>query len=357
MISISVIVPVYNGKNFINNFFINLENQSFKNFEIILINDGSTDNCIEKLNKLKIKRLKIFSLKKNKGVSAARNLGIKKAKGEFIYFIDIDDKIESNSLEILFNDAKKYNLDYVCSDFKRIENFSNQRKNKYNYKQDIFFNVKKIKIAMYEELHNPNLGHLGFFGCNGRLIKKSLVKKNNIRFCEQLRWLEDKVFSWRVLGYVKRAKYIRKQLYSYYVYPKIQTGLATGIISGNPFKNIKIIMKNIKTSLKQKKFKGHINNLYKQGIIFHCIQFLVSISRSILLKKIKSNYGKKIRRDFIIKILNSSLIKNSIISYKISKNESKFIPKFISLKSPSELEAACDQRARQVLKLRRTGKT
>ena len=139
MISISVIVPVYNGKNFINNFFINLENQSFKNFEIILINDGSTDNCIEKLNKLKIKRLKIFSLKKNKGVSAARNLGIKKAKGEFIYFIDIDDKIESNSLEILFNDAKKYNLDYVCSDFKRIENFSNQRKNKYNYKQDIFF--------------------------------------------------------------------------------------------------------------------------------------------------------------------------------------------------------------------------
>ena len=62
MISISVIVPVYNGKNYINSFFKNLENQSFKNYEIILIDDGSTDNCIEIVKKLKIKIENFFEI-------------------------------------------------------------------------------------------------------------------------------------------------------------------------------------------------------------------------------------------------------------------------------------------------------
>lgn len=356
MIFISVIVPVFNGEKYIKFFFNALENQTFKRFEVIVVNDGSTDNSLNILKNLKFQNLRIITYQKNKGVSFARNLGIKNAKAKYIYFADIDDNIDSNSLGLLFKEAKKKNYDYVCSDFKRIENKKNQRVNKYNYDSNIIFDEKKIKVAMEEELHNPNLGHLGFFGCNGRLIKRSILKNNNIKFCEQLRWLEDKTFSWRVLGCTKKAKYMRKQLYIYYVHPNLKTGLASGIVFGNPYDNIKIIMKNIRIALKKKKFKNNFLDLYKQGIIFFCIQYLVSISRSILLKKIEPSVGKAERDKFIKKILKTKLIENSIKKYKISANESKMIPKYISLKLNKKLEKACISRAKEVLKHRRLGK-
>lgn len=356
MIFVSVIIPVFNGERYIQNFFSNLKNQTFKKFEIIVINDGSTDNSLNILKNIKFQNLKIITYQKNKGVSFARNLGIKNANAKYLYFVDIDDSIKNNSLELLYKEAKKKNYDYICSDFKRIENKINQRTNKYNYSSDKIFDEKKIKVAMQEELYNPNGGHLGFFGCNGRLIKKSILKKNNIKFCEQLKWVEDKVFSWRVLGCVKNAKYIRKQLYIYYVQPNLSTGVATGIIFGNPYNNIKIIMKNIRIALKKKRFKKNLLDLYKQGIIFFCIQFLVSISRSILLKKIDPSLGKTERDKFINKILQTKLISNSINKYQISKYESKLIPKFITLKSKLKLEQACISRAKEVLKVRRLGR-
>ena len=78
---------------------------------------------------------------------------------------------------------------------------------------------------MERELYDPTLGHLGLFGCNGRLIKKKIIIDNNILFEENIRWLEDKTFAWDVLKYVKKAKYIRKQLYSYYVNPNVKSAI------------------------------------------------------------------------------------------------------------------------------------
>jgi len=94
----------------------------------------------------------------------------------------------------LYAIAKQTDCDFVCTDFKRIENSENQRNGTYNYPSDMVFGNNELINAMRRELRNPSLGYLGLFGCNGRLIKRSIIIDNNIFFEEKLKWLEDKTF-------------------------------------------------------------------------------------------------------------------------------------------------------------------
>ena len=99
---ISVIIPVYNVEEYLHYAIESLEKQTYKNFEVILVNDGSTDNSGELCDKYseKYSNVKVFH-KENGGLSDARNFGVKKAKGEFITFLDPDDYLEAYSLELL----------------------------------------------------------------------------------------------------------------------------------------------------------------------------------------------------------------------------------------------------------------
>jgi glycosyltransferase involved in cell wall biosynthesis len=357
-LDLSIIIPVFNGELHIENCLKIILKQAFVGtYEVIVINDASTDNSLEILEKFKNLNLKIFSLKSNLGQSAARNTGIKMARGEYIFFIDIDDSIENNTLNILFNKANEMNYDFVCTDFKRIENFINQRDGKYNYSQDRLFKNNDIILAMHNELHDPTLGHLGLFGCNGRLIKRSIITKNNIFFEEKLRWLEDKTFCWDVLSHVKEAFYIHQQLYSYYVYPNIKTAITESLINGFSFDYIKIINKHIRNSLMQRNASNEEKEkLCQQGLIFYSIQVLVSISRSMLLGKIELKQAKKIRRVLINEMFADKDLKKAIKNYTVSEKESPWIPKAIALRSKLVLEFLCDLRAKQVVKRRRIGK-
>ena len=99
----------------------------------------------------------------------------------------------------------------VFSDFQRVEN-SAIKEGTFNYETDINFNYDQITKSMFRELHDPTLGHLGLFGCNGRLIKRSILEENKY-FEEKLRLMEDKIFGWNVLSFVERILY-PQQLYS-----------------------------------------------------------------------------------------------------------------------------------------------
>ena len=356
-IIVSIIVPVFNGKQFIKNFLNILTRQNFnEKCEIIFVDDASTDDCFEIIKNYKSENLKLLSLEKNSGPSAARNLGLKNAVGEFVFFIDVDDSIERDTLTKLYSAAIKNSCDYVCSDFKRIENSINQRENKFNYSEHKVFEKKDIMDAMQRELYDPSLGHLGLFGCNGRLIKRSLLVDNKIFFDESLWWTEDRAFSWDVLGVVKNARYIKEQLYSYYVYPNVKTLVIKGLEKSTPMKTVKSIMNHVKNGLDKKGFSQEIKTkLSRQAIIFHTIQFLVSISRSIVLKKIDKKDGKILRRKFIYEILNDREVKNSIPYYVPSLKESRWIPKAINFGSRFLVEIACDMRASQVVQGRRVG--
>ena len=159
---LSIIIPVYNGAIFIKRCFDRLIKQNFKeSFEIIIVDDASTDNSIKLIKRYKLSNLKLFSLPKNSGQSAARNFGIKKSVGEYIFFQDIDDLVSKKTFSTLYKIAKKENCDMVCSDFKRIEKTKNQRKGKYNYSTNLVLNYNKITKKMIQELYDPSLGHLG----------------------------------------------------------------------------------------------------------------------------------------------------------------------------------------------------
>ena len=242
-LSISIIVPFYNSEIHIKNCLDGLKNQDFnKSIEIIMIDDGSTDNSQNLIKKYDYPGLLLYSLPKNSGPGAARNAGLKKAKGEYIFLLDVDDAIDGDTLTILYDDAIKNNYDFVFSDFKRVENSENLRENFFNYTTDKIFKKDDLAKSMREQVHFNHYGHLGLFGINGRLIKRSIINDNNILFEEKLRYLEDEVFAWDVISFVSNAKYIRKQLYSYYVYPNKNSAVSTGLDQGFPVSNFKLAL-------------------------------------------------------------------------------------------------------------------
>ena len=360
-IKISIVVQFYNAEKHIKNCLDTLLNQDFnESYEIIMVNDASTDNSISEINKNHTQLLKIFSLPQNAGQSAARNLGIKKALGKYIFFMDVDDTIEDNTLSTLYNIAVEKNCDVVFSDFKRIENSLNQRNNIFNYSNDQIFKEKEILNLMQKELydHNPLFGHLGLFGCNARLIKSSIIHGNKILFCEELRYLEDKTFGWDILGFAKNIYYVKKQLYSYHVYPNVSTAVIDGVNNGFPLGNFKLVKKHIEKSLRCRGLdENKVEKCGNQGFIFFIITLLVSYSRCILLKKVEFNKGNNYRRKIINEIINDHDISKAIKNYSSSKQESYWIPKSIAFRSIFFLELACNFRAKETVQMRRKGKS
>ena len=113
-VKISVVLPVYNVANYLRKCLDSLVNQTFEDFEVICVNDGSIDGTeliLEKYSS-KYKNLKIISVDHG-GQGAARNIALNRANGEYIAFIDADDWVELNALELLYNHAKKNNLDLL----------------------------------------------------------------------------------------------------------------------------------------------------------------------------------------------------------------------------------------------------
>lgn len=162
-------VPVYNVEEYVSKCIRSILQQTFKNYELIVVNDGSTDDSLGKLQQFSDNRLKIID-QKNKGLSGARNTGIKHAVGKYITFIDSDDWISNDYLEVMINCAKKYNADIVSIKECIVDN-----ENKYHYKN------RKFRIFK----QNAADALFGFFDTNfawGKLIRRDIISKYNIQF-------------------------------------------------------------------------------------------------------------------------------------------------------------------------------
>lgn len=125
MYKISVIIPVFNSSLYLDHCLSTVVNQTLKDIEIILIDDGSTDDSLNVIKNYAKKYNNIkYTSKENEGQAIARNIGIQMSSGEFITFIDSDDYIELNMLEKLYNIAKSDNSDIVLCDY--VEEYSNK---------------------------------------------------------------------------------------------------------------------------------------------------------------------------------------------------------------------------------------
>lgn len=121
-IKVSVIVPVYNSEKYLIKCVESLINQTLDNIELIFINDGSTDESLRILNEYKKKyplKINIITTRNN-GIGSARNTGLKQAKGRYIFFVDSDDYIELNTLELMYNASIKNNADLVICNMNKV---------------------------------------------------------------------------------------------------------------------------------------------------------------------------------------------------------------------------------------------
>ena len=351
---ISVIIPFYNAKKYLEESINSVKNQNFKYpIEIVLIDDGSSDGSSDIVKKINYTNFTLIINKRNLGPANARNLGIKKSKGEYLFFLDADDKITKNTLNILYKEIKYSKFDYVFCDTQWIENSINQRKNKFSYSKNKIFKRRELTSEMINRIYNPN--HMGGpLSAKCRLLKRNLLIKKKILFEEKLRYLEDEIFMWDFLSVVKKAKYIKKQLYIYHVHPNVETGVIRGLNLGFPISKFKIIAKHIYDSLRKrgcKKLEAKKHSI--QSFIYFVINVLLSYSKSIIHKKVKFKTGIELRKKIIEEIIKNKEIEKGIHEYTASKKESVKIINAIKLKSKKLLEIACHDRAKEILKLRR----
>ncbi len=200
---LSVIVPVYNTNKYLPKCLDSILNQSLKDIEIIVINDGKSDNSVEtiKKNEKKYKNKIVFIDKKNGGQGSARNVGIKKAHGEYIGFVDSDDFIEETMYEEMYNTAKENNSDIV------ICNISD-----YYEKNDT---KKEVSLKLSQ---NPSISEAiinSVPSVVNKIYKRELLQDSNITFDESI-WYEDLPFSMQIVVNAKKISFIEKPFYNYF---------------------------------------------------------------------------------------------------------------------------------------------
>lgn len=211
-VAVSVIVPVYNGEEFIDSLIANLKSQTFRNFELVIVNDGSKDRTKEILDGLEEQELNFKHTvihKENAGVSAARNDGIKAAKGEFICFIDVDDIISNDYLETLVNAAVKTNANIAVAWLTRsIEDFEKREKD-----------VEFSQIPSTEFLRKFLYKGIKYTVC-ACIFRKTCFTNTGIEFPVGYRYSEDVYVLWQLFAREKSITEVCYKIYYYYNNPK-----------------------------------------------------------------------------------------------------------------------------------------
>lgn len=210
---ISIIVPIYNVEKYISECIKSILNQTYKNFELILVDDGSSDNSgrICQYYEKSDKRI-VYIIKDNGGVSSARNLGLKYAKGEYISFVDADDCLKESFLEELI----KYNeYDLIIGGYKE---YYNQTKGVLISNEETFYindkNARKI-----DNLFCENGVHVLFYFPWNKLYKREIIISNNLFFKDNIIASEDTIF---IMDYIRYAKNIIIVPYNNYLYRYIK---------------------------------------------------------------------------------------------------------------------------------------
>ena len=212
---ISVIIPVYKVERYLDKCIESVVNQTHKNLEIILVDDGSPDNspaiCDEWAKK--DSRIKVIH-KENGGVSSARNLGIDEATGEYVCFVDSDDWVEPDYAESLLFRLKQDGTDCAVCNFY----ICGERKKGFNKIDDAVINFKSFsgeKVTFFSSwIFNPT--------CN-KMYKTKILKQNSIRFREDIHFGEDQIFFSEVLLVCHSASVVSKALYNYNIAASVAT--------------------------------------------------------------------------------------------------------------------------------------
>ena len=284
MPKVSIIVPIYNVEGYIEKCLETLINQTLEDIEVILVNDGSTDNSelIAKKFFEKYPGKIVYLEKENGGLSDARNYGIPYAKGEYIAFLDSDDYVEKNMYEEMYELAKRENSDMVQCNFYWEYPDKNKRKiadlKEYSGKKEM---LVKTRVEAWNKL----------------IRREILIRNSEIRFPKGLRY-EDVEFTYKLVPYVEKVSILNKPFIHY-----IQRGNSISNTQNERTKEIFDVLDNVIEFYKGKnlyeEYKEELEYVYVKTVFCRSLFRMVKIQeeniQSQLLDKTWENVNTKFR--------------------------------------------------------------
>lgn len=222
----SIIVPVYNCERYLRTCFESLINQCFKEYEIIVVNDGSTDDSYKIIDEYKSKYPELFHVihKENEGVSKARNIGLEYARGKYISFVDSDDYISSEMIEKMYVGIEESDLtictryDFEGEQLKYIP-LNDGLENQESYLVNDIKDTGKLMVLLTPFVWD-------------KIFKTDIIRNRKIRFSENISYAEDLEFLLKYLYYVSSVRIVNEGLY---YYNGVRTGSATNRFSKHWF--------------------------------------------------------------------------------------------------------------------------
>lgn len=325
---ISIILPVYNGEDIIEKCIKSILNQTYENFELIIINDASSDNTTNIINEISKKdsRIKIIHNKKNSGVSKSRNLGIEEATGEYITFIDSDDFYEKNALEIMHKLITEHDVDALRFAYNICSNNTEKRLYSEKYTNKLY-NKNNISEFIKDILSNDLQGYLWL------IILKSQYAKE-VKFNESLGMMEDTVWYIEILNKIDTIYFTNEVLYNYT--NNIDSASHSLEKSKRNIENVLLINKIYNDFYKNEQYK----TIYSTGLIGVLLENVYKFALSkessqekkIYLKTLKDNADyidilknanlKEIRADrrILVYLINNKLTFFLILYCKLKEN-------------------------------------
>lgn len=224
--TLSIIIPVYNASGTISTIVSSILNQTFQDFELILVDDGSTDSTLNVLRGLKKRDQRIvLRSKKNGGPSSARNDGLSKAHGKYVLFFDADDDIDQRMLELMVRTIGIEKSDLVVSGWQIDLTVNKKPVKAYKTispkKTQITGDQSELKKHVLRSIGNEGL----LYNLWNKMFKMDIINEHDLRFREDIRFGEDLIFSFHYLNHVARISITPEPLYHY------QVGSMTSVFS------------------------------------------------------------------------------------------------------------------------------
>lgn len=308
---ISVIVPVYNVEKYLNECILSLINQTYKDIEVIMIDDGSSDSSGQICEEYAKEYNNFFAFhKKNAGLGMARNTGLEHINGHYVVFLDSDDYLEPNFIEVLYNEMIKNKVDMCKGGFRRITD-QKDIKSIRKYKNEVYPKEKAKKILIPRMIGSSPDKHDSIEMCvTGAIYNADIIKAHNLKFPSERELIsEDLVFNIDYMQYASGACTIDYIGYNY----RINISSLTKSYRSDRFDACKVFYLAMKDKLNK---LGYDNNtLYRlQRLFFVYIRMCISQERS----NVSSNDRKKSIK-IIDKICDDNVVRDCIKKYPVSK--------------------------------------
>lgn len=315
---ISVIVPVYNAEKYIDRCVTSIISQTYSNWELYLIDDGSTDNSFTKLKMYEKKdnRIKVIH-QENRGAGAARNSGIDQVNGDYVVFVDSDDYIEDNYFEILSGHKE----DVVFIDVNRCDAKGNVIAEE---------KLSTLKGMSKEDILRSQMTGKVLWGGVRKAVKKHLIDAYDIRYSNH-KVGEEAIYSFLILYYAKTFSFINKPVYNY----EIHLGSLSQTVKKDPWGEVALALRKKTQELNcYEKYADTLN-----GFIYTAM--VVSIGNIGKLYGYKL-FNKKAKER--VSIAKKEIDNAYKIDYKHMKGKAKIMMPFIKMKFWHLVYIACKLR-------------